>query len=184
MGYWNPRPFASPSIITSMKALFTMSISFLAVLVAEILLFAAHNGGQLGQIPGTTQSSVMLEKGAGCPSGWGCSPVNKRLHALFHLPIRQVVGLHKGGKVGVEGRKCLRARPLVLHDAQKVHHLVAQVARCFAGALVILPGMPPSPSWMSCFKLHPRSSRSASRDRGCEGRHCGGPRRSPRRTPR
>ena len=27
-GYWKPRPFASPSIISSMKALFTMSISF------------------------------------------------------------------------------------------------------------------------------------------------------------
>ena len=27
MGYWKPRPFASPSIMISMNALFTMSIS-------------------------------------------------------------------------------------------------------------------------------------------------------------
>ena len=29
MGYWKPRPFASPSIMISMNALFTMSISAL-----------------------------------------------------------------------------------------------------------------------------------------------------------
>ena len=52
--------------------------------------------------------------------------VDERLHALLDLALRQLVCADKRGKIRIERGKRLRARPLVLHDAKKVYHLVAE----------------------------------------------------------
>ena len=52
--------------------------------------------------------------------------VDERLHALLDLTLRQTVHADKRGKIRIERGKRLRASPLVLHDAEKVHHLVAE----------------------------------------------------------
>ena len=71
MGYWKPRPFASPSIIVSMKALFTISISFLQSLYLNGISFPPTIAGSSARSLGTVQSRVMLENGAWVPQRLG-----------------------------------------------------------------------------------------------------------------
>ena len=71
MGYWNPLPFASPSIMTSMNALFTMSISFWQSLYLKFWFLPPTMAGSSARSLGTTQSRVMLEKGACVPQRLG-----------------------------------------------------------------------------------------------------------------
>ena len=71
MGYWKPRPFASPSIITSMNALFTMSISFWQSLYLKFCGLPPTMAGSSARSFGTVQSSVMFEKGACVPQRLG-----------------------------------------------------------------------------------------------------------------
>ena len=100
---------------------------FFAVAVGEVHLLAPHNGGQVLQILGhrPVQGDVG-EGGLGAPAAGGVHPVDKALDALLDLLLGQVVHLHKGGQIGVKGGEGLGPRPLVLHDAQEVDHLVAQ----------------------------------------------------------
>jgi hypothetical protein len=65
---------------------------------------------------------------------------------FFHLIIGELVRLDKRRQIRVEDEERLRAGPLVLHDAQEVHHLVAQRGQVLGRLEVILPGTPPSPS--------------------------------------
>ncbi len=72
----------------------------------------------------------MLENGACVPQRRGrVHAEDKGLDALLDLFLGQVVHLDEGRQIGVEGGKGLRAGPLVLHDAQKVDHLIAQGAQ-------------------------------------------------------
>ncbi len=73
MGYWNPRPLASPSIMVSMNALLIRSISFLQSLYLKSVSLPPTMAFISAMSSGTVQSRVMLEKGAWVPSGWGCS---------------------------------------------------------------------------------------------------------------
>ncbi len=103
---------------------------FFAVAVGEVHLLAPHDGGQVSQVSGhgPVQGDVG-EGGLGPPAAGGVYAVDETLDALLDLLLGQVVHLDKGGQIGVKGGKCLGSRPLVLHDAQKVHHLVAQGAQ-------------------------------------------------------
>ena len=52
--------------------------------------------------------------------------VDELLHALNDLVVLHVVQAHEGCHVGVEGGKCLGARPLVLEGAEEVDDLAAR----------------------------------------------------------
>ena len=71
MGYWKPRPLASPSIMVSMKALFTMSISFLQSLYLKGISSPPTMAYCSARSAGTVQSRVMLLKGAWVPQRLG-----------------------------------------------------------------------------------------------------------------
>ena len=71
MGYWNPRPLASPSIMISIKALFTISISFLQSLYLKSISLPPTMAGSSARSSGTVQSSVILENGAWVPQRLG-----------------------------------------------------------------------------------------------------------------
>ena len=67
IGYWNPLPFASPSIMISMKALFTIAISFAQSLYLKSCSFPPTMQLSSAKSAGTTQSSVMFVNGACVP---------------------------------------------------------------------------------------------------------------------
>ena len=99
----------------------------LAVAVSEILLFAAYDGRQVLQVTGhgPVQGDVG-ERRLGTPAGGSVHAEHKGLDTLFNLFLGEVVHFHKGGQIGVKGAERLGTGPLVLHDAQEVHHLVAE----------------------------------------------------------
>ena len=45
---------------------------------------------------------------------------------MLDLVVAELVRANKGRKVGIEAGERLRPCPLVLHDAEEIHHLVAQ----------------------------------------------------------
>ena len=112
----------------------------LAVAVGEILLLAAHDGGQVLQVLGN--GPVQGDIGERClsaPAGGGVHAEDKGLDALLDLFLGQVVRLDEGGEVCIEGRKGLGTGPLVLHDAQEIDHLVAEGGEVAGGGGVDLP---------------------------------------------
>ena len=101
----------------------------LAVAVGEGHFFAAHDSGTVGKVGGNGPvKGYVRERSLSAPAGRGIYAVDKGLDALFDLLVAEVIGFYKGSKVGVKRRKCLSARPFVLHDAEEVDHLVAE--RC------------------------------------------------------
>ena len=106
----------------------------LAVAIGKLTLPAAHDGGLIRQIAGHRPVQGDIAEGRlGAPAGGGVDAVNEGLDALLDFLLGQVVHLDKGSQIGIEGGERLRARPLVLHDAQEVHHLVAQGAQMAGG---------------------------------------------------
>ena len=87
MGYWNPLPLASPSIIVSMNALLIISISSLQSLYLKSISLPPTRAGSSARSAGTVQSSVMLEKGACVPQRLGVlTPyTNDSMHFLTSL---------------------------------------------------------------------------------------------------
>ena len=71
IGYWKPRPLASPSIMVSIKARFTMSISALQSLYLKSISRPPTMAFISAISSGTVQSRVMLEKGACVPQRLG-----------------------------------------------------------------------------------------------------------------
>ena len=71
MGYWKPRPLASPSIMVSMKALLIRSISALQSLYLKSISLPPTIAFSSARSLGTVQSRVMLEKGAWVPQRLG-----------------------------------------------------------------------------------------------------------------
>ena len=130
MGYWNPRPLASPSIMVSIKALLTISISFLQSPYVKSISFPPTMAGMFGHIIRNrpVQGNVG-ERRLGPPAARRVDAVDKGLDAFLHFRIGQVVRLYKRRQVGVKGGECLGACPLILHDSQEVYHLVAQHAQ-------------------------------------------------------
>ena len=118
----------------------------LAVPVGKVHLLAAHNGGQIFQVLGhrPVQSNIG-EGGLSAPAAGRVHPIDEGLDALLDLLLTQVIRLDKGGQIGVEGGESLRSRPLVLHDAQKVDHLVAQGRQVAGRGGGDLPRDPPQP---------------------------------------
>ena len=104
------------------------------VAVGEILLPAAHDGRQVLEIVrnGPVQRDV-AERRLRAPAARRVHAVDEALHALLDFLLRQVVHPDKRRKVGVKAGKRLGPRPLVLHDAQEVHHLVAQRGQVAGG---------------------------------------------------
>ena len=45
---------------------------------------------------------------------------------MLDLVVAELVRAHEGREIGVEAGEGLRPRPLVLHDAEEIHHLVAK----------------------------------------------------------
>ena len=93
MGYWNPRPFASPSIMISMNARLTMSISCLQSPYLKSCLFPPMITYSSARSAGTVQSSVRFDLGAVQPTGsLPHLPSNtKTVDEVAGLPIDQVV---------------------------------------------------------------------------------------------
>ena len=71
IGYWKPLPLASPSIMVSINALLTISISCLQSLYLKSISFPPTIAGSSARSSGTVQSSVILENGACVPQRLG-----------------------------------------------------------------------------------------------------------------
>ena len=71
MGYWNPRPLASPSTMVSMNALLIISISFLQSLYLKSVSLPPTMAFISAMSSGTVQSRVILENGAWVPQRLG-----------------------------------------------------------------------------------------------------------------
>ena len=114
---------------------------FLAVFVFEVLVLAAHDGGEFGKVVGhhPVEGDVGKRR-LRAPAAGGVHAVNEGLDALFDLVVREVVRLYEGREVGIEGGERLRARPFVLHDAEEVDHLVAEGREVLRGGGSDLPG--------------------------------------------
>ena len=111
----------------------------LAVAVGEVHFPAADDGGHILQI--RRDGPVKRDVGKRClraPAGGGIHAKDEALNALLDFRILQVVDLYERGKVGVEGGESLRTRPLVLHDAEEIHHLVAKGGEVACGGGVDL----------------------------------------------
>ena len=67
----------------------------------------------------------MFENGACVPQRLGVDAIDKALDAVLDFIVAELIHPDKGGKIGIKAEKCLRTRPLVLHNAQEIHHLVA-----------------------------------------------------------
>ena len=100
---------------------------FLAVFVLKVHLFAAHDGVHLRHIVrhGPVQGNVGKRR-LRAPAARRIDAVYKGFDALFHFRVGQVVRLHKRCKVCIKRRKRLSSRPLVLHNTEEIHHLVAE----------------------------------------------------------
>ena len=106
----------------------------LAVLILKGHFLAADDCGQLRHIVGDRPvEGDVGKRRLRTPAGGSIHAVDKRFDTLFDLLIRQVVRLHKGCKIGIEGGERLRARPFVLHDAEKIDHLIAQRGQVLRG---------------------------------------------------
>ena len=100
---------------------------FLAFAIGKRLLAAADDGRKIGHVFGNGP----VERNVGewrlrTPARRRIDAVNERLHALLDLALRQLVHADERRKIRVKGGKRLRACPLILHDAEEVHHLVAE----------------------------------------------------------
>ncbi len=71
IGYWKPLPLASPSIMVSINALLTISISALQSPYVKSISLPPTTAGSLARSLGTVQSSVILLKGACVPQRLG-----------------------------------------------------------------------------------------------------------------
>ena len=98
-----------------------------AVLVFERHFFPAYDGVLFGKIRGN--GPVERDVGEGClrsPAARRIDAEDEGFDALFYFAIGKVIRLDKRSKVGIEGGKRLCARPFVLHDAEKIDHLIAE----------------------------------------------------------
>ena len=75
----------------------------------------------------------VAERRLRAPAARRVHAVDEALHALLDFLLRQVVHPDERRKVGIKAGKRLGPRPLVLHDAQEVHHLVAQRGQVAGG---------------------------------------------------
>ena len=113
----------------------------LAFPVSEVHPFSAHNGPLSGHVSRNLQiHKNMGKRRLGAPAAGRVHAENEGFHAFLDLVVGQVVRLHKGRKVCIKGRKGLGGRPFVLHDAQKVDHLVAQGGQVLGRGGCDLPG--------------------------------------------
>ena len=99
----------------------------LALAVGERLLLPADDGRKVCHI--LRHRPVERDVGKRClrtPARRRIDTVDERLHALLDLTLRQFIHADEGREIGVKRGKCLRACPLILHDAEEVHHLVAE----------------------------------------------------------
>ncbi|MPN08715.1 hypothetical protein SDC9_156000 [bioreactor metagenome] len=67
----------------------------------------------------------------------------------------EAVRPHKGGQIRVKGGERLRPGPLVLHDAEEVHHLVAKGGQVACGGGGNLAGNAPKPLLNELFQAPP-----------------------------
>ncbi len=99
----------------------------LAVTVGEVHFLSADDGGLVLQVG--RDGPVQRDVGEGrlrTPAGGRVHAEDEALDALLDLFVAEAVDLDKGGQIGVKGGEGLGARPLVLHDAEEVDHLVAE----------------------------------------------------------
>ena len=103
IGYWKPRPLASPSIIISMKARFIMSISAWQSPYVKSLA-SADDSRILARSSGTVQSSVMFENGACVPQRLGVFTPKMKLCMHCLTSLWKLINLYKRSKVGIKWR--------------------------------------------------------------------------------
>ena len=102
---------------------------FLAVIVGEVHILAAHDGRHVLHVIGHGPVQGDIGEGSLCaPAGRRVHTVNKGLDALLHFFVIQMVCLYERSQVRIKGRERLSPGPFVLHDAQEVDHLVAEGA--------------------------------------------------------
>ena len=68
----------------------------------------------------------MPQRGLRSPAAGRIDAEDEALDAVLDLVVAELVRAHEGREIGVEAGEGLRPRPLVLHDAEEIHHLVAQ----------------------------------------------------------
>ena len=113
----------------------------LTVAVLEVHLLAANDRVLVCKVMGYRPVERNVGEGRlRTPTAGGIHAVDKGLDALLHRIIGEIVCLDEGCKIGIKGGECLRARPLVLHDAEEVYHLVAKSCQMLCGCRGDLAG--------------------------------------------
>ena len=108
---------------------------FLAVIVGEVHVLAAHDGRHVLHVIGHGPVQGDVGEGSLCaPAGRRVHTVDEGLDALLHFFVIQMVCLYERSQVTI---------------------WLQRVLKCLAGAEEMRSGTPPSPSWISCFKLQP-----------------------------
>ena len=126
MGYWKPRPLASPLDHHLDKCLVDEVHLRLTVAVGEVHGLAAHDTGLIGEVGGHRPIQRDVGKrGLRSPAAGRIDTEDEALDAVLDLVVAELVRAHEGREIGVEAGEGLRPRPLVLHDAEEIHHLVA-----------------------------------------------------------
>ena len=135
-----------------------------AILIFEIHFLAADDRGKFRKVVGDHPiEGDVGERRLRAPARRGVDAVNERLNALFDFLIRQIIHLDKRRKVGIEGGKRLRPRPFVLHDAEEVHHLIAEGGKMRRGRTGDLAGNAAEPFHDELFE---RPTRAVPREHG------------------
>ncbi len=99
---------------------------FFTVFIFKIHLPAAHDRRQFRQIIRHGPIQGNIGKRSLCPPPAGrIHAINKRFNTFFHFRVSQAIHLNKRSQIGVKRRKCLCARPFILHNPKKVYHLIA-----------------------------------------------------------
>ena len=114
---------------------------FLAVLIFKFHFLAADDTVLLGEIRRHHPIKRNVgERGLRSPSARRVDAVNKGLDRLLDLFVGKIICLHKSGQIRVERGERLRTRPFVLHNAEKIDHLVAKRRQVLGRRRSNLPG--------------------------------------------
>lgn len=91
----------------------------------QVHRLAAYDAGLIGKVRryGPVESNIG-ERRLRAPAAGRIDAVYKAFDTMLNFVIGQFVRANKGCKIGVKARKRLCTRPFILHNAEKVDHLI------------------------------------------------------------
>ena len=106
----------------------------LAVAVGKVHLLAADYRGLILEVSGDGPVERDVgERSLSAPAGRGVHAEDERLDALLDFLVGEVIDSHERSQIRVERGESLSTGPLILHDAEEVHHLVAEGGQVACG---------------------------------------------------